>query len=157
MPLGPAIGNPPTDTERSWFEKLCNDGYSERYPQTTTIKLAATDSPAVTGERTADKVCACLAGDPGHIVSSHLVNTEWIEEAIRDHGKKSPYVIAKVHAKFPKGAKDQIIPSDWVDAAAEQEEPEGPGCATWACRTRPTSGWYGSAARHGPHSSDDRE
>ncbi|MEU4513240.1 hypothetical protein AB0G05_27400 [Nonomuraea wenchangensis] len=122
-----AIGNPPTDTERSWFEKLCDDGYSERYPQTTTIKLAATDSPAVTGEQTADKVCACLAGEPGHMVSSHLVNAEWIDEAIRDHGAESPYVIAKVHAKFPKGAKDQIIPSDWVDAAAEQEEPEGPG------------------------------
>ncbi|MET8006298.1 hypothetical protein [Nonomuraea glycinis] len=122
-----AIGNPPTDTERSWFEKLCNDGYSDRYPQTTTIKLAATDSPAVTGERTADKVCACLAGEQGHLVSSHLVNQEWIDEAIRDHGEKSPYVIAKVHARFPKGTKDQIIPSDWVDAAAEQEEPEGPG------------------------------
>ncbi|MEU4703350.1 hypothetical protein [Nonomuraea dietziae] len=122
-----AIGNPPTDQERSWFEKLCDDGNSEKYPQTTTIKLAATDSPAVTGELTADKVCPCPAGEEGHLVSSHLVNAEWIAEAIRDHGEKSAYVIAKVHANFPRGTKDQIIPSDWVDIAADQDEPEGEG------------------------------
>ncbi|WP_344923116.1 hypothetical protein [Streptosporangium oxazolinicum] len=122
-----AIGNPPTDQERSWFEQLCTDGHSDKYPETITIKLAATDSPAVTGEVTADKVCSCPGGDPGHLVSIHLVNQAWIDEAIRDHGEKAPYVIAKVHAEFPRGTKDQVIPSDWVDAAADQEEPEGEG------------------------------
>lgn len=122
-----AIGNPPTDQERSWFERLCVDGRSDKYPDTTTIKLAATDSPAVTGERTSDKICPCPAGERGHRVSTHLVDQEWINEAIRNHGLKSAYVIAKVHADFPRGTADQVIPSDWVDAAAEQEEPEGDG------------------------------
>ncbi|SDH67830.1 hypothetical protein SAMN05421505_12047 [Sinosporangium album] len=120
-----AIGNPPTDQERSWFEKLCGDGDDYRYPQVTTIPLAATDSPSVTGERISDQVCGCPAGEQGHLVSSHLVDQEWIDGAIRDHGPTSPYVIAKVHARFPRGTKDQMIPSDWVDAAADQEEPEG--------------------------------
>uniref|UniRef100_UPI003F490FCF hypothetical protein n=1 Tax=Streptosporangium sp. CA-235898 TaxID=3240073 RepID=UPI003F490FCF len=123
-----AIGNPPTDTERSWFEQLCTDGEDPDRPHVTTIPLAATDSPAVTGETTDDRVCHCPAGEEGHLVSSHLVDQEWIDEAIRDHGPDAPYVTAKVHAKFPKGGANQTIPSTYVDAGLEQEDPEGPGC-----------------------------
>ncbi|MER6830809.1 hypothetical protein ABT352_32785 [Streptosporangium sp. NPDC000563] len=123
-----AIGNPPTDVERSWFEGLCKDGEDPDRPHVTTIPLAATDSPAVTGEVTDDRVCHCPAGQEGHLVSSHLVDQEWIDEAIRDHGPDAPYVIAKVHAKFPKGGANQTIPSSYVDAGLEQEDPEGAGC-----------------------------
>ncbi|GHE31354.1 hypothetical protein GCM10017673_37600 [Streptosporangium violaceochromogenes] len=122
-----AIGNPPTDVENSWFERLCKDGADPGRPNVTTITLAATDSPAVTGEATDDRVCHCPAGNEGHLVSSHLVDQEWIDEAIRDHGPDSAYVTAKVHARFPKGVADLVIPSAYVDAAREKEDPEGPG------------------------------
>ncbi|MEV7011667.1 hypothetical protein [Streptosporangium sp. NPDC051022] len=122
-----AIGNPPTDVERSWFELLCEDGDDPDRPNVVTIPLAATDSPAVTGEKTDDRVCHCPAGDEGHLVSSHLVDQEWIDEAIRDHGPDAAYITAKVHARFPKGVADLVIPSTYVDAALEKEDPEGPG------------------------------
>ena len=54
-----------------------------------------------------------------------LVDQAWIDEAVRDYGESDPYVIAKVHARFPRGGSSRAIPSAWVEAAAEAPEPEG--------------------------------
>ncbi|WP_460307622.1 hypothetical protein [Actinocorallia aurea] len=120
-----AIGNPAADEEDTWFEELCADGLKDDEPDTVLVRIAATDSPSVTGEAT--QMCTdCASGEP-HPLSKHLVDPKWIAGAIRDHGEKAPYVIAKVHAEFPKGGSLQILPSAWVDAAAQAVEPEGPG------------------------------
>lgn len=115
-----AIGNPPTDDEGSWFEGLCD------HPKATLIRISAFDSPQITGEVT-DWCRTCPKEAGRHKLAIHITDREWIDETIEEYGPEAPFVIAKVHGKFPKGGSTRIIPSDWVELAAEQLEPEGPG------------------------------
>jgi len=107
-----AIGNPPTDNPGSWFEKLCEtEGVH-------VVRIAATDAPLLTGERTGP--CrACPSEVAAHPLGVHLVDRDWVETTIREHGADSPYVVAKVNARFPKGGSSRAIPSGWVDMAVE--------------------------------------
>ncbi|MCX5070811.1 hypothetical protein OOJ91_33745 [Micromonospora lupini] len=110
------IGNPPTDDEGSWFEKLC---LADRVNQ---IRLSAYSTPAFTGEET--PMCrSCPPAVPPHRLSSHLVDEAWVANAIEDHGPDSRYVEAKVHARFPKGGPNTLIPSMWVETAYNSDEP----------------------------------
>jgi hypothetical protein len=121
-----AIGNPPTDAEGGWFEKRALAGHDPDRPDIVTLAIGAVDSPAVTGE---DLRCQdCPPTVPEHPLADHLVDQRWIDEAIRDFGEDSPYVQAKVYARFPKGAADTIIPLSWLENAAEPIEPDEP---TW--------------------------
>lgn len=122
-----AIGNPAMDDPGSWFETLCEDGWNESKPGTHIIPIPAIDSPAVTGELT--PVCMdCVPNTDGHrIADIHLPDQEWVDSTIEAYGEDHPYVQAKVYAKFPKDAGIRIIPSSWVDAAADMPEPEGEG------------------------------
>lgn len=113
-----AIGNPPTDDEGSWFEQLCGD------EDVKTIPISAYDAPAQSRERTRD--CeACPPQVPAHGLARHLVNQKWIDDTVHDHGEDSPFVKAKVYAKFPRGGSARAIPADWVDMCVESPEPEG--------------------------------
>ncbi|WP_431976066.1 hypothetical protein [Micromonospora haikouensis] len=113
------IGNPPTDDEGSWFEKLC---LADRVNM---IRLSAYSTPAFTGERT--PLCrSCPPAVPPHLLSTHLVDREWVANAIADHGPDSRYVEAKVHARFPKGGPNTLIPSMWVETAYGCDEPDDP-------------------------------
>ncbi len=49
-----------------------------------------------------------------------------MEDAIRDHGEDAPFVVAKVHARFPRGGQARAIPSSWVERAVDNPEPDGP-------------------------------
>ncbi len=111
-----AIGNPPTDDEGSWFEKLCAED------NVSTIQISAYDAPLQSGERTR-RCRACPTEVPPHGLGIHLVDPDWIREAIRDYGSDSPFVKAKVHAKFPRGGPSRTIPADWIDLCVESPEP----------------------------------
>lgn len=112
-----AIGNPPTDNEGSWFEGGSMNGEDPARTDTVTIKLRAWDSPAVKGEYV---VCrSCPAEVPKHSLGQHLVDQAWIDDAIREHGRDAPYVIAKVDAGFPKGGSARTIPSSYVECGME--------------------------------------
>ena len=113
-----AIGNPPTDDEGSWFENLCSN------PEVTVIPISAYATPNLSGE-TAPPCRVCPAEMPAHTIAAHLVDPAWVDEAIADNGEESNFVQAKVHARFPHGGSDRAIPSSWLDAAAESEEPDG--------------------------------
>ena len=115
-----AIGNPPTDDEGSWFEQLCGED------DVGVVRISAYDAPKYTGEQT-KRCLACPRNMPRHPLSDHIVDDEWVNGTIKDHGEDAPFVIAKVHAKFPKGGPSRTIPSDWVDLAVESPEPEGEG------------------------------
>jgi hypothetical protein len=112
-----AIGNPPTDEESSWFELLCAQ------PGVVTIPISAYDTPAMTGER-APRCLSCHQGGDVHTVTRHLVEPGWIEETLREHGDDSNYAQAKVYARFPSGGPSRVLPSMWVDAARDMEEPD---------------------------------
>lgn len=124
-----AIGNPPTDDEGSWFEMLCQeDGVN-------VVRIAAGKTPNLTGEDPG--LCrACPEGTRPHSLATHLVDQAWVSAAIREHGEDSPYVTAKVHARFPRGGSARAIPSSWVDLAADLEdvvwglEPDDEGVVT---------------------------
>ncbi|MGX1268034.1 hypothetical protein [Streptomyces phaeoluteigriseus] len=121
-----AIGNPAMDDPRSWFEGLCEEGDDPEEPTTVTIPIATFDSPAITGERV--PYCNdCPDGVPPHSLAIHLPDQEWVDRTIREYGPDHPYVIAKVHARFPKGGGGLTIPVTWVEAAQTSDDPTGPG------------------------------
>lgn len=121
-----AIGNPAMDDPRSWFEGLCEEGEDPEEPTTITIPIATFDSPAITRERV--PYCNdCPDGVPPHSLAIHLPDQEWVDRTIREYGPDHPYVIAKVHAKFPKGGGGLTIPVTWVEAAQTSDDPTGPG------------------------------
>ncbi|SEE82324.1 hypothetical protein SAMN05216483_6660 [Streptomyces sp. 2131.1] len=121
-----AIGNPAMDDPRSWFEGLCEEGEDPEERGTVTIPIATFVSPAITGERV--PYCNdCPDGVPPHSLAIHLPDQEWVDRTIREYGPDHPYVIAKVHAKFPKGGGGLTIPVTWVEAAQTSDDPTGPG------------------------------
>ncbi|MEV8634254.1 hypothetical protein AB0395_21625 [Streptosporangium sp. NPDC051023] len=112
-----AMGNPPTDEESSWFESLCDqDGV-------LVIPISAYDTPALSGEA-APRCRSCLGSD--HAVTKHLVEPSWVSDTIAEHGEDSNYVQSKVHARFPRGGPNRVLPSAWVDEAAASDEPDSP-------------------------------
>lgn len=113
-----AIGNPPTDDEGSWFEGLCSAD------DVKVIPIRAENTPNLSGEA-APRCRSCPKEVPAHSLATHLVDGDWVAGTIRDHGDDSNYVAAKVHARFPKGGVSRAIPSTWVDAAADADEPQG--------------------------------
>jgi hypothetical protein len=54
-----------------------------------------------------------------------LVSPKFVQETIAEHGEDSNYVQAKVYARFPRGGPNRVLPSQWVDLAADTPEPEG--------------------------------
>ncbi|MFJ1552759.1 hypothetical protein [Streptomyces mirabilis] len=121
-----AIGNPAMDDPRSWFETLCEEGDDPEEQGTVTIPIATFDSPAITRERV--PYCNdCPDGVPPHSLAIHLPDQEWVDRTIREYGEDHPYVIAKVHAKFPKGGGGLAIPVTWVEDAQNNDDPTGPG------------------------------
>lgn len=113
-----AIGNPPTDDEGGWFENLC-----EHDAKTHTIRISAYDAPLLSHEHT-DWCRTCPPEVPRHRLAIHVTDPEWVEDALDNYGPDAPYIIAKVHARFPKGGAYRAIPSDWIEMATERPEPE---------------------------------
>jgi hypothetical protein len=95
------LGNPPIDTEGTWFETICQS------PQFNVIRVPADATPHFTGE------------EVSRYMLNGLVSPQWVEDAIAFYGADSPYVQARVHARFPKGSANQTIPSSWVEAARQ--------------------------------------
>ncbi|MEW1700757.1 hypothetical protein ACIQCR_16915 [Streptomyces sp. NPDC093249] len=121
-----AIGNPAMDSPASWFEELCTEGDDPAEPTTVTIPISSLDSPAITKERT--PYCTdCPPGVERHSLATHMPDQDWVDRTIRSYGEDHPYVIAKVHARFPKGGGGVALPPSWVDAAMAYEDPTGEG------------------------------
>ncbi|MFG2986199.1 hypothetical protein ACGFYQ_33945 [Streptomyces sp. NPDC048258] len=121
-----AIGNPAMDDPASWFEELCLEGDDPEEPKTVTVPISSLDSPAITGERV--PYCNdCPAGVARHSLAEHMPDQDWVDRTIRSYGEDHPYVIAKVHARFPKGGGGLVIPPTWIDDAMDQDNPTGPG------------------------------
>lgn len=143
-----AIGNPAMNEPGSWFEGASAEGEDPDEPGTVTIRIAALDSPGITGEPT--PICrACIPNLDGHTISegingkSHLPDRTWLMRTLREYGvlvprdadletiraaardSGVPYIIAKVLAEFPRDAGNQILPSSWVEAAEQMEDPLG--------------------------------
>ena len=113
-----AIGNPPTEDQGTWFERQC------QRDDVRVIEIPTAVTPNFTGETTPMcQTCPTAGADP-HPLSVHLVDQAWQAAQIRARGADDPYIRAKVHAKFPRGGPRQVIPADWVDAAAESYEPD---------------------------------
>lgn len=106
------IGNPPTDTEGSWFEGLCAQ------TDVNTIPISIFDTPHFTGEDVGP-CTTCPKGMPEHDAKEHLTERDWEEGVKRDYGEDSPYYQARALARFPKGGPSRAIPGDWIDAAVD--------------------------------------
>lgn len=120
-----AIGNPAMDDPGSWFEDIAEEGFRGDEPTTTSIRIATSHSPAITGETT--DVCRECPPNPHdvHTISRHMPDKDWMDRTIRAYGEEHPYVIAKVMAEFPKDAGNKILPTSWVEGARNNEDPSG--------------------------------
>lgn len=110
------LGNPPTDSEDSWFERACN---SDLY---NVIPIGAYSTPNFTGEESG--ICrSCPPSVATHKVAEHLVDETWVRDVINEFGEESAFVEARVHARFPRMAGNKAIPYGWLEKASENENP----------------------------------
>jgi hypothetical protein len=114
------LGNPPTDNEGTWFERACNS------PIFNVLPIGAYDTPNFTGEDSG--ICnSCPDGVEKHQVKTHLVDHDWVNEVSREFGEDSPFVEARVHARFPRAVNNKTIPLTWIEKSVENEyASEGP-------------------------------
>lgn len=111
-----AIGNPATDNEDSWFERCCSSDLWNVIP------ISAYDTPNFTGEDTG--ACgSCPPEVPPHAVATHLVDQEWVRDVVEEFGDESAFVEARVHARFPRAVANKVVPYQWVEEAAANEDP----------------------------------
>ena len=96
------LGNPPVDSESSWFEQVCN---SDLY---NVIPIAAKDTPNFTGEKIGPW-------------ANNLVDQTWVDDVVKQFGADSPFVQARVHAQFPRVTANRVIPYDWLERANDTE------------------------------------
>lgn len=109
------LGNPPTDQEGTWFERVCES------PLYNVIPISVFDTPNFTGEDTG--LCgACPPEVPPHPVAEHLVDRAWVDDVTQEFGAESSFVEARVFARFPKGVGDKTIPLSWCELAAENSD-----------------------------------
>ena len=100
------LGNPPTDRVGSWFERSCN---SDLY---NVIPIPASETPNFTGEKVGSW-------------ARNLVDPRWVEEVTQAFGADSPFVQARVHARFPRSVSSAVIPIDWIEQAMDLESDQG--------------------------------
>jgi hypothetical protein len=100
-----AIGNPPTDKEDSWFERVCNS------PRWNTISIPASSTPNFTGEVVPEAM------------RKNLVDQEWVDDVTAEFGPDAPFVVARVDARFPHELANKVVPFQWVEMSAENENP----------------------------------
>lgn len=110
------LGNPPTDNEDSWFERCYNS------PLYNPITISAYDTPNFTGEQVGlCKTCPPQVGD--HLITKHLVDRQWVDDVIAEFGEDSPFVEARVWARFPRSTANKVIPYGWCEKSIDNEEP----------------------------------
>lgn len=100
------LGNPPTDNMGSWFERACaSDLYN-------VIPISAFDTPNFTGEKVGPW-------------ARNLVDQTWVDDVTRTFGEDSPFVQARVYARFPRTTSSAVIPIDWIERAQGLESDPG--------------------------------
>jgi hypothetical protein len=100
------LGNPPTNNMGSWFERSCN---SDLY---NVIPIPAFDTPNFTGEQVGSW-------------AKNLVDQEWVDDVVRAFGEDSPFVQARVYARFPRTSESAVIPIDWIESSMALESDVG--------------------------------
>jgi hypothetical protein len=110
------LGNPPTDQEDSWFER-CYES-----PLYNTITIGAFDTPNFTGE-TVGLCKTCPPQVESHYITKHLVDQRWVDDVTVEFGEDSPFVEARVWARFPRSTANKVIPFGWCERSTHNEEP----------------------------------
>lgn len=100
------LGNPPTDSPGSWFERACNNSLFNVIP------ISAYDTPNFTGESVGQW-------------KKNLVDKTWVDDVISSFGEDSAFVQARVHARFPRNVTSTVIPVDWAESATKIEKVMG--------------------------------
>lgn len=100
------LGNPPTDQIGSWFERACG---SHLY---NVIPISAFDTPNFTGE-------------PVGPWARNLVDRGWVNDVVATFGEDSPFVQARVYARFPRTTSSAVIPIDWLEVAQDCDAEAG--------------------------------
>ncbi len=110
------LGNPPTDQEDSWFER-CYES-----PLFNPITISAFDTPNFTGEEVG--ICTtCPPQVERHLITKHLVDKRWVDDVVSEFGEDSPFVEARVYARFPRSTANKVIPFGWCEKSLTNDNP----------------------------------
>jgi len=110
------LGNPPTDAEQTWFERICSS------PIYNILPISAYDTPNFTGEPTG--MCkSCPNHVEPHSVATHLIDKTWVDDVVSEFGADSAFAEARIHARFPKSSTGKVIPYAWAEQSLENETP----------------------------------
>jgi hypothetical protein len=85
------------------------------------LPISAFDTPNFTGEATG-QCRSCPPHVEAHDVATHLVDQTWVDDVISEFGEDSPFVEARVHARFPQTGTGKVIPYHWAELATQNEE-----------------------------------
>jgi len=100
------LGNPPTNSPGSWFERSCNSILFNVIP------ISAFDTPNFTGEKVGEW-------------ARNLVDKTWVDDVVTSFGEDSAFVQARVYARFPRNVTTTVIPVDWAESATKIESHTG--------------------------------
>jgi hypothetical protein len=89
------IGNPTS------ISGTFRDAFHRNRAQWHTITISAFDTPNFTATKT---------------IRPYLVTRQWVETQITKRGINSPYVQARIYAKFPTIGTNKLIPLAWIEA-----------------------------------------
>jgi hypothetical protein len=64
---------------------------------------------------------SCPPDTPQHDVVTHLVDKAWVDEVVSEFGVESPFVEARVFARFPEVSANKVMPMSWLEAAVDME------------------------------------
>lgn len=110
------LGNPPTDQEDSWFERCYTS------PLYNSISISVYDTPNFTGEPVGlCRSCPPQTGD--HPITNHLVDQRWVDDVVSEFGDDSPFVEARVFARFPRSSANKVIPFSWCEQSIDNDDP----------------------------------
>jgi len=109
------LGNPPTDQEDGWFER-CYES-----PLFNPITISAFDTPNFTGETVG--ICkTCPPQVEQHLITKHLVDKRWVDDVTSEFGADSPFVEARVWARFPRSTANKVIPFSWCENSLTNDD-----------------------------------
>ena len=57
------------------------------------------------------------------MITKHLVDEQWVNDVISEFGEDSPFVEARVLARFPRATANKVIPFGWCEKAVSNDDP----------------------------------
>jgi hypothetical protein len=79
------------------------------------LSLSGLMTPLTLRVRKLVNAVSCPPHVEAHAVATHLVDQSWVDDVISEFGEDSPFVEARVNARFPQTGTGKVIPYHWAE------------------------------------------